>query len=119
MSIGMILTLGVSALGPVALAVACVFEYMAWKMRKNPRASKELLAQRQKASDTGLVAAFGLWALGYIIQSVCPDAAAWELLFQKWMTWIVCILLVLDIPYLIWRRSRPGKPGQKKRFWEI
>lgn len=119
MSIGMILTLGVSALGPVALAVACILEYTAWKMRKNPRCDKAVLGKRQQASDRWLVAAFGLWALGYIVQSLCPDAVAWEALFQKWMTWVIGILLVLDIPYLIWRRSRPRKPGQKKQFWEI
>lgn len=119
MSIGAILTLGVSALGPVALAVACVFECMAWKMRKNPRSDKNLLEKRQHASDVCLVAAWGLWALGYVFQSMAPGAAEWESLFQRWMTWVVGILVVLDIPYIIWRRTRPRKPGQKKNFWEI
>lgn len=119
MSIGCILSLGVSALGPAALAVACVFEGMARKLRKNPRCDKRLLEKRQHGSDVGLVAAWGLWALAYIVQSMSPDRAAWEALFQQWMTWVVVVLVVLDIPYLFLRRGRPRKPGQKKPFWEI
>lgn len=119
MSIGMILTLGLSALGPVALAVACVFEFMAKKLRKDTRCDKKLLEKRQHASDVGLVAAWGLWAAAYVIQGLCPGAAEWEALFQQWMTWVIVVLVVLDIPYLILRRSRPRKPGEKKRFWEI
>ena len=119
MSIGAILSMGAGALGPVALAVACVFEFTAWKMRKNPRCDKVVLEKRQRASDVALVAGLALWALAYIIQSMCPNAAAWEELFQKWMTWVIGGLVVVDIPYLVFRRTRPRKPGQKKRFWEI
>lgn len=119
MSIGCILALGVSGLGPVALAAACVFEFMARRLRKNPRCDQALLAKRQKASDVGLVAGLGLWCLSYIVQSMSPDRAAWEALFQQWMTWVVIALVVLDVIYVILRRNRPRKPGQKKSFWEI
>ena len=119
MSIGCILSLGVSALGPAALAVACVFECMARRLRKNPRCDKELLEKRQKVSDAGLVAGMGLWAAAYVIQSMSPDRAVWEPLFQQWMTWVVVALAVLDIVYVVLRRGRPRKPGKKKQFWEI
>lgn len=119
MSIGCILALGAAVLGPAALAVACVFECMARKLRKNPRCDKNLLEKRQKVSDVGLVAGMGLWCLSYVIQSMSPDKAVWEPLFQQWMTWVVLVLVVLDIVYLLLRRGRPRKPGQKKPFWEI
>lgn len=119
MSIGCILALGVSALGPVALAVACVFEFMARRLRKNPRCDKKLLEKRQHAADVGLVAGMGLWAASYVIQSMSPSRAAWEALFQQWMTWVVLVLVVLDVIYVVLRRGRPRKPGQKKPFWEI
>lgn len=119
MTIGAILSLGVGALGPVALAAACVFEYMARKLRKNPRCDKNLLEKRQKASDVGLVAGMGLWCAAYIFQGMSPGRAAWEALFQQWMTWVLIVLAVLCVVYMYLRRSRPRKPGQKKHFWEI
>lgn len=119
MSIGCILALGVSALGPVALAVACVFEFMARKLRKNPRSDKKLLEKRQQVSDAGLVIGMGLWCLSYVIQSMSPDRAVWEALFQQWMTWVVIALVVLDVIYVVLRRGRPRKPGKKKQFWEL
>lgn len=120
MSVGAILSFALGALGPVALAAACVFEFMARRMQKNPRCDKNILTRRQKGADVGLVAAWVLFAAAYVVfQSVTPDAAVWESLFQKWMTWVIGGLLLLDILYLFLRRSRPRKPGQKKQFWEI
>ncbi len=119
MSLGCIVTLGVTALGPVALAVACVFEFMARRLRKDPRCDKERLARKEHGSDVGMVAGFGLWVLGYVIQALCPDRAVWEGLFQSWMTWVIGILVVVDIPFMLLRRDRPRKPGRKKQFWEM
>ena len=119
MSIGCIITLGVTALGPAALAAACVFEAMARRLRKNPRGDRALLARREHWSDIGMVAGFGLWALGYVIQALCPDRAAWEPLFRSWMTWVIGALAAVDVVFVLLRRDRPRKPGQRKRFWEI
>lgn len=120
MSVGTILSFALGVLGPVALAVACVFEFLARRTRKDPRCDKSILARQQKTADVGLVAAWLLFAAAYVaFQTMAPDAAVWERLFQKWMTWVIGGLLVLDVLYLVLRRSRPRKPGQKKQFWEI
>ena len=119
MSTTMLLALGMGALGPLSLAVANVFEFMGRRLRRDPRHDKkkeELLTHR---ADVCLVAAWLLFGAAYLLRSISPDAAAMDGLFQSWMTWVIVALLVLDIPYLFLRRSRPRVPGRKKNFWEI
>lgn len=120
MSIGALLGYIFGILGPAAMLTACVFEYLARKMSKNPRCDKKLLAKRQKYADAGLVAAWLLLAAAYLsFQNLAPDAAALAAGFEAWMTWMLVALLVLDIVYLILRRGRPRPAGKKKNFWEI
>ena len=120
MSIAAITSFAVGILGPVALAAACVFEYMARRLAKDPRCDKDRLAELRHFADIGLVAAWLLLAAAYLLfQYLAPDAAAWEAAFQKWMTWMLGALLLLDILYLYLRRSRPRGSGPNKKFWEI
>lgn len=120
MSVGAILAFAFGILGPVAIGTACVFEFLARRLAKNPRCDKTKLAKLQRNADIGLVAAWLLLAAAYLcFQFLTPDAAVWEAAFQSWMTWMLGALLVLDIAYLYLRRARPRKAGQKKRFWEI
>lgn len=102
-------------LGPAAMLAACVFEFLARRMAKNPRHNKELLEKRQKYADIALVAAWLLLAAAYLL----TDASAGNTQFETWMTGMLIALLALDVVYLYLRRARPRQPGQKKHFWEI
>lgn len=120
MSFGAILGFAFGVLGPAAILVACVFEFLARRMAKNPRCDKKILARRQQIADVGLVAAWICLALAYVcFNHLAPDAAALESAFQTWMSVMLILLLVLDIVYLYLRRSRPRPAGAKKHFWEI
>lgn len=120
MSFGAILGFGAGILGPVSMAAACVFEFLARRLAKNPRCDKNRLAKLQHYADIGLVAAWLLLAAAYLsFQFLAPDAEALAASFERWMTWMLTALLVFDIAYLLLRRARPKKPGAKKRFWEI
>lgn len=99
-------------LSPAAIFIACVYEFMARRMVKDPRHDKKLLEKRQKTADIALVAAWLLLAVACLIGG---DAR-----FDSMMTWWVFpALLVLDVVYLYLRRSRPRPAGKKKYFWEI
>mgnify|MGYP007070022458 CR=1 FL=1 len=120
MSFGATLSFILGLLGPAAMLTACVFELLAKRLRKNPRCDKKLVERRQTIADAGLVAAWLLLAAAYLcFQRMAPDAAALEGRFQTWMTGVLLALLVLDIVYLVLRRSRPRQEGQKKHFWEM
>lgn len=120
MSIGSILGFAFGILGPISMGSACVFEYMARKLAKDPRCDKSRLEKLRTYADVGLVAAWLLLAAAYLsFQHLAADAAALASSFESWMTWMLFALLILDIVYLFLRRARPKKPGAKKRFWEI
>jgi len=120
MSFGAILGYGAGILGPIALAAACVFEFMAGKLAKNPRCDKTRLEKLRHYADIGLVAAWLLLAAAFLsFQYLATDAAALAASFESWMTWMLLLLLVFDVAYLFLRRKRPRQPGAKKRFWEI
>lgn len=120
MSIGAILGYCFGILGPASMAAACVYEYMARKLAKNPRCDKNRLEKLRTRADIGLVAAWLLLAAAYLsFQYLAVDAAALAASFESWMTWMLFALLAFDIVYLFLRRARPKKPGAKKRFWEI
>ena len=120
MSIGAILGFGAGILGPLAMAAACVFEFMARRLTKKPRCDKKKLEKLQHYADVGLVSAWLLLAAAYLsFQYLATDAAVYASSFESWMTWMLVALLVLDIAYLYLRRARPRKAGAKKRFWEI
>ena len=120
MSIGAILSYAAGILGPLSMAAACVLEALARRLAKNPRGDKTRLEKLRSGADIGLVAAWLLLAAAYLLfQNAAPDAQALAASFERWMTWMLGALLVLDIAYLFLRRSRPRKPGAKKRFWEI
>lgn len=117
MGAGYIISLALGVLSPAAMLGGCVFEALAYKMAKNPRCDKALLEKRRQISDVFLVAAWLLLAAAYLsFRGLC--AGADDTLFKAVMTWILFVLLAADIYYLYLRRSRPRKPGQKKRFWE-
>jgi len=120
MSIGALLSFIAGILGPAAMGAACVFELLSRRLSRDPRSDKDRIEKLKQVSDVGLVAAWLLLAAAYLLfQYAAPDAAAVEPAFQRWMTWMLCALLVLDIVYLYLRRARPRKPGSKKKFWEI
>lgn len=120
MSIVAVLSYAAGLLGPISMGAACVFEYMARRLAKNPRHDKSRAAKLRQHADIGLVAAWLLLAAAYLLfQYLTPDAAALEASFQVWMTWMLGALLVLDILYLYLRRARPRDAGTKKHFWEI
>ena len=120
MSAGAICSYIAGVLGPVAMGAACVFEFIARRLSKSPRSDKTRIEKLQSYADIGLVAAWLLLAAAYLLfQNTAPDAAALEPAFQRWMSWSLGVLLVLDIVYLYLRRARPRKPGSKKNFWEI
>ena len=120
MSFGSILGFVAGILGPISMAVACVFEFKAGRMQKNPRCDKTRLEKLRHYADIGLVAAWLLLAAAYLsFQYLATDAAALAGTFETWMTWMLIALLVFDIAYLFLRRKRPRDPGAKKRFWEI
>jgi ABC-type xylose transport system permease subunit len=104
----MILSVGIvcAVLSPIAILVACIFEFLAKRLRRDPRCDKEKLARQYRVSDIGLVAAWVLLALAYGLSGDSVGV-------------VILILLVLDIIYLFLRRSRPRAPGQKKKFWEV
>jgi hypothetical protein len=105
----MTLSLGMvcGVLSPIAILIACIFEFLAKRLRKDPRCDKQKLARAYQVADIGLVAAWVLLALAYGLGGDSVSGI------------IVVLLLVLDIPYLFLRRSRPKTPGQKKHFWEV
>lgn len=114
------LSFAAGILGPIAMAAACVFEFMARKLAKNPRCDKNRLAKLQQYADIGLVAAWLLLAVAYLLfQNITPDASVLQASFESWMTWMLGALLLLDIVYLYLRRARPRKAGEKRKFWEI
>ena len=120
MSIGAWLGFIFGVLGPAALLAACVFEFLARRMSRDPRCDKDLLSKRQQYADIGLVAAWILLAAAYLcFQYMAPDASGLADRFQSWMTGCIVALVLLDIVYLYLRRSRPRERGKKKRFWEI
>ena len=99
-------------LSPAAIFIACVYEFMARRMVKNPRHDKALLEKRQKIADIALAAAWLLLGAAYLV-------GAGDTAFESMITWVLLALLVLDVVYLFLRRSRPRPAGKKKRFWEI
>lgn len=101
-------------LSPAAIFIACVYEFMARRMVKDPRHDKKLLEKRQKTADIALAAAWLLLGAAYLVGSSSGNAA-----FEAMMTWALLALLVLDVVYLYLRRSRPRPAGKKKHFWEI
>jgi hypothetical protein len=105
----MILSFGIvcAVLSPIAILVACIFEFLAKRLRKDPRCNKEKLARYYLVGDIGLVAAWVLLGVAYALGGNSVGDI------------IIILLLVLDIPYLFLRRSRPKAPGQKKKFWEV
>ncbi len=120
MSIGAMLGYVFGALGPAAMLTACVFEFLARRMSKDPRCDKAVLAKRRHYADIGLVAAWLLLAAAYVcFQYLAPDAAVLAVGFQTWMTGCLAALLVLDVVYLFLRRARPREEGKKKKYWEI
>lgn len=120
MSFGAILSYLFGILGPAAIAAACVFEFLARRLSKNPRGDKARLERLRHYADIGLVAAWLLLAAAYLsFQNLAPDAEALADGFQRWMTWMLGLLVVFDILYLYLRRSRPRRPGARKHFWEI
>lgn len=120
MSLGTVLSFVFGILGPISLLVACVMEFLARRLAKDPRCDKTLLEKRRRYADIALVAAWILLAAAYLVfQSIAPDAEAWRELFQKWMTGMLIALVAIDIVYLYLRRGRPRAEGQRKRFWEI
>ena len=120
MSFGAVLAFACGILGPCAIGAACVLEFLARRLGKNPRCDKKRLSKLQNGADIGLVAAWLLLAAAYIFfRYAAPDAEALEATFGTWMTWMLVALLVLDIVYLYLRRARPRKAGAKKHFWEI
>jgi hypothetical protein len=94
-------------LSPVSILIACIFEFLAKRLRKDPRCNKEKLARYCQVADIGLVAA---WVLLGVAYAMCGDSIGGI---------IILLLLVLDIPYLFLRRSRLKNSGQKKKFWEV
>lgn len=120
MGFGAILSYGTGILSPVSMAAACVFEYLGRRMAKNPRCDKSRLEKRRTLADGFLAAAWLLLAAAYLcFRYLTPEAEALAGSFESWMTWMLFLLLALDIVYLILRRSRPKQAGAKKRFWEI
>ena len=118
MGAGYIISLALGVLSPAAMLGGCVFEAIAFKMAKNPRCDKAVLEKRRQVSDVLLVSAWLLLAAAYLcFRGLC--AGADDTIFKTAMTWGLCVLLLADIYYLYLRRSRPGKPGRKKRFWEM
>lgn len=108
------------ALGPAAMLAACVFEFLARRVSKNPRGDRKRLAELQQYADVGLVAAWLLLAAAYLcFRYLAPDAEAQAASFESWMTGMLLALLALDIVYLYLRRSRPRPKGKKKNFWEM
>ena len=101
-------------LSPAAIFIACVFEFMARRMAKDARHDKALLEKRQKTADMSLVAAWLLLGAAYLVGASAGDAV-----FESMMTWVLLVLLALDVVYLYLRRSRPRPAGKKKRVWEI
>lgn len=101
-------------LSPAAIFIACVYEFMARRMVKDPRHDKKLLEKRQKTADIALAAAWLLLGAAYLVGNSSGNAA-----FEAMMTWALLALLVLDVVYLYLRRSRPRPAGKKKHFWEI
>lgn len=120
MSFGALLSFAFGLLGPIALETACIFEYIAQRKSRDRRPDEARIAKLRQYADIGLVAAWLLLAAAYLgFQHIAPDAAALEAGFQKWMTWMLGLLLLFDVEYLYLRRSRPREPGKKKKFWEI
>ena len=117
---GSILSFAAGLLGPLAMAAACVFEALARRLAKKTGCDETRLERLRSYADAGLVAAWLLLAAAYLLfRYLAPDAAALEPSFQRWMTWMLGALLVLDLLYLYLRRARPRKPGGNKRFWEV
>jgi putative exporter of polyketide antibiotics len=94
-------------LSPIAILIACISEFLAKRLAKDPRCNKEKLTRYYRVADVGLVAAWVLLAVAYALGG---DSVG-EI--------IILLLLVLDVVYLFLRRSRPRPAGAKKRFWEI
>jgi putative exporter of polyketide antibiotics len=94
-------------LSPVAILVACICEFLAKRLAKDPRCNKEKLARYYRVADVGLVAAWVLLGVAYALGGDYVSGV------------ILVLLLVLDVVYLFLRRSRPRPAGAKKRFWEV
>ena len=120
MSFGTVISFGFGILSPLALVVACIFEFIARRMAKGKKPDTALLQKRQTVADACLIAAWILLALAYVCFRFLPtDKDVWQAAFQNWMTWCIYALVALDIVYLYIRRARPRKEGEKKRFWEV
>jgi putative exporter of polyketide antibiotics len=94
-------------LSPIAILIACVCEFLAKRLAKDPRCNKEKLARHYRVADIGLVAAWVLLGVAYALGGDYVSGI------------ILVLLLVLDVLYLFLRRSRPRPAGAKKHFWEV
>ena len=113
MSVGLVISLVCGVLAPVSLVFACVFEFLAARLAKNPRCDRQRLTRRYTLSDVGNVAAWLFLLVAYLINRNAASTT-----FTNAMSYLLLGTLVADLVFLWLRRKRPRPEGKKKNIWE-